>query len=374
MFKIFYTTQMSSNARQLQTRFTKMHSKSGRFSKLMATVMAVAIIMIMATATVVMAAVGADGLEHWTSDEIYFRDGMTFSINVSGKHVPAWVYEDVAGEDGNIIIGVKEYQIRKAGTGYVVDHTLIELTGTRGTTRLASDGHSTTNLFGGEFNFPYEHRGTITAPDTTEIGGYAEYMSPFVRAGLVDADSGKLKYVKITAGVDKDRKIEKLLSVSLCVGQEKAPLEVSYWENFDDIAIIQDSVSYTGDFETEYFKNKPWNEVFTMYEDNYQNRRVEGINVEVVHAGEDNVAVGVDTTLPQAVTVNAYMWDKDGNMFARKRGGQPGTVILETDEALNELHGLNSKPVKGETYRICVGIKDSENRLIYRWQEYVTIK
>ena len=61
MFKIFYTTQMSSNARQLQARFTKMRSKSGCFSKTMAAVMAVMLMSAMLCATIAFAAI--DGLE-----------------------------------------------------------------------------------------------------------------------------------------------------------------------------------------------------------------------------------------------------------------------------------------------------------------------
>lgn len=57
MFKGFYTTQMSASHKQLQTRFVKMRSGSGRFSKLMAAVMSVILIFVMSCVTIVMAAV-----------------------------------------------------------------------------------------------------------------------------------------------------------------------------------------------------------------------------------------------------------------------------------------------------------------------------
>ena len=82
MFRIFYTTHMSSNARQLQARFTKMRSKSGRVSKIMAAVIAIAIIMVMATATVVIAVVDTDTSQDW-SYEIYNGDKL-----VPVKHSP----------------------------------------------------------------------------------------------------------------------------------------------------------------------------------------------------------------------------------------------------------------------------------------------
>ena len=63
MFKIFYTTQMSSNARQLQARFTKMRSKSGRLSKLMAAFILIMIVAILTCATIVIAAVDTNGID-----------------------------------------------------------------------------------------------------------------------------------------------------------------------------------------------------------------------------------------------------------------------------------------------------------------------
>ena len=61
MFENLYTTKMSANKKALQSRFSKIRSKSGRFSKMMALVMSIAIAVTMLCATVVMAAVGSDG-------------------------------------------------------------------------------------------------------------------------------------------------------------------------------------------------------------------------------------------------------------------------------------------------------------------------
>ena len=121
MFRIFYTTQMSSNARQLQTRFTKMRSKSGRVSKLMATVMAVAIITVMATATVVMAVVDTDAPKAWTY-EIYNGDKLvpvTHSPMAYGSeyYVPlretlnGFGITDIAYADGVATVTVPEDEI-----------------------------------------------------------------------------------------------------------------------------------------------------------------------------------------------------------------------------------------------------------------------
>ena len=56
MLENIYTTKMSANRKQLQSRFTKIRSKNGRISKLMALVMSVVIAVTMLCATIVMAA------------------------------------------------------------------------------------------------------------------------------------------------------------------------------------------------------------------------------------------------------------------------------------------------------------------------------
>ena len=87
MFENLYTTKMSANKKILQNRFTKIRSKSGRLSKMMALVMSVVIAATFACATAVMAAVGSDGLEYWDKNEIYFDaykkwENIKFDLNM----------------------------------------------------------------------------------------------------------------------------------------------------------------------------------------------------------------------------------------------------------------------------------------------------
>lgn len=138
MLENLYTTKMSANKKTLQNRFTKIRSKSGRVSKIMAAVMSCAIAVTMLGATIVMAAVGSDGLEHWDKNEIYYKDGVKFSVNVSGQNVPTWVYEDVAGEDGNISVTIRNHQMRSKTRGYVSVYTIAELSGGNGMAKLFS--------------------------------------------------------------------------------------------------------------------------------------------------------------------------------------------------------------------------------------------
>lgn len=71
MFRKFYTTQMSASHKQLQTRFVKMRSKSGRFSKIMAAVMTMALVLAMTCATIVMAAIDNEPDNFFVNDKGY---------------------------------------------------------------------------------------------------------------------------------------------------------------------------------------------------------------------------------------------------------------------------------------------------------------
>ena len=77
MFERLYTTKMSADKKSLQKRFSKIRSKNGRISKLMALVMSVVIAVTMLCATVVMAAF--DSFERY--EAIIFYNNETIEFN-----------------------------------------------------------------------------------------------------------------------------------------------------------------------------------------------------------------------------------------------------------------------------------------------------
>ena len=102
MFKNFYTTQMSGRHKQLQTRFVKMRSKSGRFSKIMAAVMTMVLILAMTCATIVMAAIDNEGVGTEYAGAMYTfyaypQESMEYNVNhaldiYNEKHSDALLY------------------------------------------------------------------------------------------------------------------------------------------------------------------------------------------------------------------------------------------------------------------------------------------
>lgn len=73
MLEKLYTTKMSAERKQLQSRFTKIRSRSGKLSKIAASIMAVVIAVTMLCATVVLAAVVNE-------EENFFINGKGYAI------------------------------------------------------------------------------------------------------------------------------------------------------------------------------------------------------------------------------------------------------------------------------------------------------
>ena len=113
MLENLYTTKVGTSIKTLLNRFTRTQKRSKQLSKMTAAIISCIAVLTMLGVGSVLAEESSDGLEHWDKNEIFYRDGVMFSINVSGKNVPDWVYEDLAGADGKIDITIHRYHIVK---------------------------------------------------------------------------------------------------------------------------------------------------------------------------------------------------------------------------------------------------------------------
>ena len=395
MLENIYTTKMSSNKKTLQNRFTKIRSKSGRLSKMMALVMSAAIAAAMLCATVVMAAVGPDGLEHFYRNEIYFRDGVQFSVNVAGKNVPDWVSEDIAGADGNINITVTRYQTRDL-YGQVNNDHLISLTGTNGTVKLAASAWSmlaetaNNDLYHDEINpeiRKYKYDSYMNFIEFNNIGYTGHENSPI--ASLADKKESKFRFIEVYFAFDENKKLQKAYVSLLNADKNDNATD----ERFD-IVQANGSLSYIGSFETDYVidvtdENRYHNYYFTMYEDNYQNKTADGVDIGVLSSGVDEIIVKTDVNLPDADKIVIEVYNEEGKGVAGN--SRPYTfekqytltpekeyrvfVVSETGESQEtEFDVPENHFAAGEKYRVCVVVMDKDYAVLYRWQEYVTIK
>ena len=385
MLENLYTTKMSANKKTLQNRFTKIRRKSGRISKIMAAVMSCAVAITMLGATIVMAAVGSDGLEHWDKNEIYFLGSMNFTANTSGKNVPYWVNEDVTGKDGNISVTIMNYQMRRKTRGYVSVYTIAELSGGNGTTKLFSingaginraaayDGNGALISGGATSSFNYPYVSSYRFIEAAESGGLLEYAKPFVENGMLDSESGKRKCVRVEFGIDDEKNVRGI-RLNLCLTDENNPYDIQRNDNFDAIDASTDSLKIIGAVKdnAEYFFNCGWNMYFTDFECDYKNIENSAVNIRVEKATPEEIAVVTDIGLENAEYIDITILDNENNV-----------VGIQNESASSDRHTITKRYMLadekttfnlGEKYRMYIGVLDRDRNLIYRWHEYVTIK
>ena len=389
MLENLYTTKMSANKKTLQNRFTKIRSKSGRISKIMAAVMSCVIAVTMLGGAVVMAAVGSDGLEHWDKNDIYYKDGVKFSVNVSGKNVPAWVYEDVAGEDGKINVTVNRYQTRDLKGNVNNDH-LVELLGEKGKIKLASQSSS----------MAYKHYDGAVIPDYlcqypcySEINfiefnnvGYAPESK--VITALTDKKESKYRRIEVYFAFNDKKEMQTVFLNLGIADKNDNPENMS----FDGLQPV-DGLTYIGNFLEDY-TNDVWNDdtanyYFTMYEDNYQNKKADGIDFNIGKAAAEGIVLNSSVTLPQAEHIVIYVYDKNNRnvsiVIEKDKNTQTEQFVLTPKKMLiydlsfeQELKYEEDIPenqfVSGEKYRVCCVVLDKDRNVIYRWHEYVTVQ
>lgn len=139
MLENLYTTKMSANKKTLQNRFTKIRSKNGRLSKIMALVMSVAIAVTMLCATVVMAAFGSDGLEYWDKNEVYILGSMRLSVDADIENAPQWI-KDISS-DGKLTLMINKTDMRDT-SGLVTHSNTATVNGNKGKETLTRIGTS----------------------------------------------------------------------------------------------------------------------------------------------------------------------------------------------------------------------------------------
>ena len=385
MLENLYTTKMSANKKTLQNRFTKIRRKSGRISKIMAAVMSCAIAVTMLGATIVMAAVGSDGLEHWNKNEIYFLGSVSFTANTSGKNVPDWVNEDVAGDDGNVSVTIRNYQMRRKTRGYVSLCTIAELSGGNGTTKLYSvsgggintaaafDSNGTLIRGGATSSFNYPYVSSYRFIEAAESGGLLEYAKPFVENGMLDSESGKRKCVRVEFGID-DKKNICGIRLAPCLTDETNPYDLQKNDDFDTIDASSDCLNIIGTVgdKAEDFFNRGWCMYFTDFERDYKNIENGDVKISMEKAVPEEIIINTDINLENAEYVNVTILDNKNNTVTNQ--DEPAAVNKHTIIKQYKMFDGKTAFNSNEKYRICIGVLDKDSNLIYRWQKYVTIQ
>ena len=381
MLENLYTTKMSANKKILQNRFAKIRSKNGRLSKIMALVMSVAIAVTMLCATVVMAAVGSDGLEYWDKNEAYMRESIRISVNVDGKRVPSWV-DEIKNTDGTINITVNRIQVRNT-SGWVEYYYIASL---NNKTKLINTSRGTGDRS--------ERIGSYPATDIFEFNdfnpGYDDSVMDIQKV-LGAEFTDKQRGISIQFGTDETNYSKPVVAFYNYTREEQAS-GVKHVEYID-----ADTTEEIGAFLKTYqylnYIRTYRQELFTDYEEHYSNRSVDNISISVTAADTNGITLNIKSPSDRVKSYCIYGFNRYGGEILRygyygqsteahgndiitlapfnenKRQENQATYYTKvTDEE------RNGKFTIGDTYRIDIGLIDENNNVVYRHQEYVTIK
>ena len=375
MFENLYTTKMSANKKTLQNRFTKIRRKSGRISKIMAAVMSCAVAVTMLGGAVVMAAVGSDGLEHFTKNEIYYRDGMQFTINVQNKYVPDWLKNNIAAEDGNIKCTLSRYEMREASSGIIRNVNTLGFVGGKGQQKLAwlegySIGSAAYKQLDSDKYTGLQFSGCKKYNPLSGSMGYNLYK----KLGVEPTDYECTAAVFFTLNTDNSLKnvfigfpMETTLNEDLTYSNTGESMDWPIAQNLEIIGNIEEYI----DNESKLMR---YNGYFASFETNYENLNVEGYNIKIINADENAITISCDLTAPNAECTDILVFDDKHNIVA-------SDLWVSKKHSVSELKNYNILPIegksfeKGKKYNIQLSFHEHNfDNFLYRWQEYITIK
>lgn len=342
MLETIYTTKMSANKKTLQNRFTKIRSKNGRLSKTMALVMSVAIAVTMLCATVVMAAVGSDGLEHWDKNEVYFLAGVRGSVIADINSTPDWVKR--ISSDGEINVFIQRVDIRN--TNGVVEHKrMVRLIGNLDMTDLIQTSTC------GYRNENDENVLLVFDTSYDETLPYGRINPDAVYLKFLNTDDEDISY----SGMDFEYFINKIENGT------GGFIQIKNSEQFGDFIDVE---------------NKYWNSIcvnyYTYFETVYKNRQVDGIYLSIVSCDNNFITIKVNVDIPEAYYLEADVCLPEQ---VERLGITKYYNMSEINGKEFQLDNRYSKNgfESGKVYVVNYVLKDRSEKVIYRQQDYVTI-
>lgn len=382
------TTAMCPDAKQIKRRFT-MINQAKKAKKILSVISVLAAVFITA-ATIftgsALADMTKDGLEYRTQNEVYFKDGVKFSVNVLGKTLPHWV-NDIAGDDGNVDITINRIQIRD-NKGRVRNDIILELKGTRGQAKLSSGGYgiygtSNTILYK---NIKLHEASTLGGMEFHEFDsiGYLGYRNSPV-ASLVSPNSGQRRRVSVYFAYDGEKEIS-FASVDFDIADENGNVLAASFDKY--VSLEADKFEFIGDFEQAFLyeqENDGFPRFFTDFEKDYKNRKVDGISCTVSAASTDSLILKTDIALDTISSYEIYVTNDRELEILRgageiEKGYSPQNIILtpitkrgDRGDVLFDPPEYDYNLYSGKTYRVDIGLLDADGNIVYRQREYATI-
>ena len=207
---------------------------------------------------------------------------------------------------------------------------------------------------------------------------------------LTDKKESKYRRIEVYFAFNDKKEMQTVFLNLGIADKNDNPLNMS----FDGLQPV-DGLTYIGNFLEDY-TNDVWNVsttnyYFTMFENNYRNKKADGIDFNIEKSTTDGIVVNSKVTLPQVDRIIIDVYKKDGNEVAfideLDNITAPQYVLTPTKERVYLSTDNGEQPkliretaipgnqfVSGEKYRVCIAVLDKDYNVIYRWQEYVTIQ
>ena len=344
MLENLYTTKMSANKKTLQNRFTKIRSKNGRISKIMAAVMSAVIAVTMLGATIVMAAVGSDGLEHWDKNEVYILGSMKLSVDLDIENAPQWI-KDISS-DGKLTLMINKTDMRDT-SGLVTHSNTAKVSGDIGSETLTRSGTSIYyNTEVVKSNKEYDWAVMLFSFDTTDNGS-------------IDTDN---IYAYFTTNSDE-------LTTYSGVEYETLQKEVGF-EKFSKCYNAQ----FIGDYELaeKVYNNGIYVNYFTYFENDYINHDIDNVDISVISGDNDFIIVKPYINVEKASKLQIYICEPHQIYHSGTIKPYNLSEVNGTEIKVSYMH-LSEKYESGKTYAVLSIITDEYDNVIYRQQDYITI-
>ena len=344
MLENLYTTKMSANKKTLQNRFTKIRSKNGRISKIMAAVMSAVIAVTMLGATIVMAAVGSDGLEHWDKNEVYILGSMKLSVDLDIENAPQWI-KDISS-DGKLTLMINKTDMRDT-SGLVTHSNTAKVSGDIGSETLTRIG--TSSYYNTE----------VVKPDTEYDWDVMLFTYHITDNGNIDTDN---IYAYFTTNSDE-------LTTYSGVEYETLQKEVGF-EKFSKCYNAQ----FIGDYELaeKVYNNGIYVNYFTYFENDYINHDIDNVDISVISGDNDFIIVKPYINVEKASKLQIYICEPHQIYHSGTIKPYNLSEVNGTEIKVSYMH-LSEKYESGKTYAVLSIITDEYDNVIYRQQDYITI-
>lgn len=389
------TTAMANEKGQIKRRFTMIRGtkRSGKIISMLSIILAILIVAITIFTNSVFAGMTKDEPKYRTQNEVYYKDSMEFSVNISGKSVPDWV-GDIAGQDGKVDITLNPVKIRDS-RGWVNDDIILELKGTKGKAKLSS---ISSGLSYGPSSGVYKNKKLNDVPieysiDFCEFNnvGYPEYRKSRV-AELVSPNSGQKRYITINLAYTKELEIS-FASVDFDISDQNDNITEDSFNKYDFIEAGSINFTRNRNIEKDLLlqaESITSIRLFTDFERDFENKKVYGIDCSVASASADGIVLKTDIKLDTLVYYDIFVINDQGTEVLWdnakvKQGKWPESIVLAPENSLKLTEETSAyrnfevtdaperKFTSGKSYRIDIGFSNADGNIVYRQREYAAI-